>query len=125
MDLLRAPLQVVSGIIRLDELIDQLAAIHQEVMGMRGDVQRVGERVDGLRADVQSMAGGVVGIQAATESLEGRVDSVTAGITAVDVHLGNLNTSLKSVDALASRLGRFGGRRSRREGEPEAQTPEA
>ena len=94
----------------LEQLVDGVTAMSKELSGMRRDVKALGKKVDGLRGDVQAMHAGVGGIRGATESLDRRFDEVPAKLAAVDERLGALAGSLESVDALATRFGRFGRR---------------
>jgi uncharacterized protein YoxC len=97
---------------RLDELATGMNAMHEEMKGFRSDLNRVGAGIDALRGDVQSMESGVTGIRAATESLDAKVDE----------RLTDLTATLAGVDALATRLGRIGVRRTKAGPDPATDT---
>jgi hypothetical protein len=103
----------------LEQLVDGVLAMQKELAGMRRDVKALGNRVDGLRGDVQAMHAGVGGIRGATESLDQRFHEVPEKLNAVEERLGSLTGTLESVDALASRFGRFGRRNRKARGDAE------
>lgn len=74
-----------------------VVSIEREMRGLRGDMRQVVDGIEGLRDDVRAMQGGVGRISDATVSLESKVDELS-------VHIDALG-------ALATRFGRFGGRR--------------
>jgi len=74
-----------------------VASIEREMRGLRGDIRDVLGAVEGLRDDVRSLQGGVGRIGNATVSLESKVD--------------DLSVHIDALGALATRFGRFGGRR--------------
>jgi hypothetical protein len=98
-----APLNVARALTdavrNLDDIARGVGAMHGEFLGMRKDIHTLTDEIRGLRIDVNEMGTGVAGIHAACEQLDVRVEDLAG--------------SLESVNVLASRLGRFGGRRGR------------